>query len=137
MKKHLLAYVGIALVLIGFVFCSLTVFGIRSLNAHDEWYVSHFFGPQHQPEITYEQLFAYTTNLTKLRGQAEIRFYCTLAVSCFVIGGVLLAWARDRRRLSAFTNQTPQPKVGVSGRGPMDSATNREPTLSATHRLRE
>ncbi len=107
MKRQPLSYIGGFLILIGVAFLLLAVFGIQALVAHDEWFVPHFFGPQHSPEYGYDQLYAYTVNLTKLRGQAELRFIYTLASSCVILGGVLFAWACDRRRLIDFTKQSP------------------------------
>ena len=107
MKRQPLSYIGGFLILIGVAFLLLAIFGIQALVAHDEWFVPHFFGPQHPPEYGYDQLYDYTVNLTKLRGQAELRFIYTLASSCLILGGVLFAWARDRRRLIDFTKQSP------------------------------
>jgi hypothetical protein len=80
----------------------LTVFGIRALDAHAQWYLPHFFGPERAPSTTYDDLFVYASELTKLRGKAELRFFCTLTIFCVVFGGVLIAWARDRSRLCNF-----------------------------------
>ena len=107
MKKQPLVYIGGFLVLIGVGFLLLAAFGIQALVAHDEWFVPHFFGPQHPPEYSYDQLYEYTVNLTRLRDQAELRFFYTLASSCIILGGVLFAWARDRKRLLDFMRQLP------------------------------
>ena len=103
MNKKFLNYVGVVFILTGVAVFLLALFGIRALDAHAQWYLPHFFGAQRAPNVTYDDLFAYATDLTKLRGRAELRYYYTLAISCIVLGGVLLAWARDRRRLRRLT----------------------------------
>ena len=101
MNKQALIFLGTVLLIIGAVVFLLGFFGIRALDAHAQWYLPRFYGHQRNPSITYDDLFAYASNLTKQRGQAELRFYYTLATSCVVLGGVLIAWACDRRHCSS------------------------------------
>lgn len=111
MKRQPLAYVGAFFILIGVVFLLWTLFGVQALNAHDEWFVPHFFGPGHKPEYGYDQLYDYTVNLTMLRDRAELWFSYTLTISCVILGGVLFAWARDRKRLRDFKKQSSNTKI--------------------------
>jgi hypothetical protein len=121
MKRQPLAYVGLFFIVIGVAVFLLTAFGIQALKAHDEWYVPHFFGPQHAPEYGYDQLYDYTVNLTRLRGLAELRFFYTLASSCVILGGVLFGWARDRKRLRDFTKPSPNKSLQATAAGPTSS----------------
>lgn len=107
LKKHPLAYFGAFFILLGIVVLLLVAFGIRALNAHDEWFVPHFFGPGHSPAYTYDVLYDYTIQLVELRGRAEFHFYYTLAGACVIIGGILIAWGCDRKRLRDFKKQSP------------------------------
>ena len=107
MNKQPLTYVGVALILIGVVVFLLAIFGVRALDAHDQWYLPHFYGAQRFPNVTYDDLLAYATELMKQRGHAWFYFFYTLTISCVTLGAVLLAWARDRKRLGDFTKQSP------------------------------
>jgi len=88
MRKQPLTYIGLVFVLIGIATFVLTGFGIRALDAHAQWFLPHFFGPERAPSTTYDDLFVYATDLTKLRGRAEFRFYYTLTIFSIVLGGV-------------------------------------------------
>jgi hypothetical protein len=109
-SKQPLTYVGTLLIIVGVAVCLLAIFGIRALDSHAQWYLPHFYGEQRAPNVSYDDLFAYATDITKQRGQAECRFYSTLSLSCIILGCVLLAWARDRRKLySSITEHESTP----------------------------
>jgi purine-cytosine permease-like protein len=112
MNKQPHTYVGISLILIGVAVFLLAIFGIRALDAHDQWYLPHFYGVQRAPNVTYDDLFAYASILLKQRGHAWFCFFYTLTISCVTLGAVLLAWARDRKRLRDLTKQSPNMRMG-------------------------
>ena len=94
---------GIALLLLGVGALLFCFFGIRPLHAHVTWYLPHFFGSQRAAQVTYDDLFRYAQQLTEARGRAELRFWYLLAGSSSLLGVVLLAWSRDRRRLCSVS----------------------------------
>ena len=92
---------GIALLLLGVGALLFYLFGVRPLHAHATWYLPQFYGSERAPQITYDELFLYAQQLTEARVRAETRFWCLLAGSSSLLGVVLLAWSRDRHRLSS------------------------------------
>jgi hypothetical protein len=96
---------GIALLLLGVAALAFYLFGIRPLHAHATWYLPHFYGSQRAPQVTYDDLFLHAQQLAEARGRAAPRFWCLLAGSSSLLGVVLLAWSRDRHKLSSALPQ--------------------------------
>jgi hypothetical protein len=92
---------GIALLLLGVAALLINFVAIRALRAHATWALPHFYGPQRAAQVSYDDLFAYAQQVIELRGEAEMRFWGLLAGSSLLLGIILLAWSRDRRRLSS------------------------------------
>ena len=116
--KHPQTYFGIGFILIGVSVFLFAIFGIRALDTHDRWYLPHFYGAQRAPSVTYDDLLAYATELMKQRGHVWFCFSYTLAISCATLGGVLLAWARDRRRLRDFTKESANKSLQATAAAP-------------------
>jgi len=96
-KYRLIFALGILAILIGIFVGCFELFATRALVKHSVWFLERFFGPNHPPEYTYDQLYGYAADLTRHRN-SQAYFYQTIICVLFIACGVILfLWGRDNR----------------------------------------
>lgn len=98
MKTKLIIAFGISTILFGIAVAFYELFVTRALVRHSAWFLEKFFGPNHPPEYTYDQLYKYAGDLTLHRNYQAYLYQSVICFLLIVCGVVSLLWSKDCKR---------------------------------------
>jgi hypothetical protein len=99
-KRSLILALGIFATLFGILVGFFELFATRALAKHSVWFLAKFFGPNHPPEYSYDQLYLYAADLTQHRNVQAYFYQSTICIMFIVCGIILLLWSKDCKKLT-------------------------------------
>jgi len=91
-KRSLILALGIFATVFGILVGFFELFATRAL--------AKFFGPNHPPEYSYDQLYLYAADLTQHRNVQAYFYQSTICIMFIVCGIILLLWSKDCKKLT-------------------------------------
>jgi hypothetical protein len=83
-KYRLIFIFGILAIAFGICVGLSELFITHALAKHSVWFLGNFSGPNHPPEIGYDQLYEYTTRLTQHRN-SQAYFYQSIICILLIV----------------------------------------------------
>jgi hypothetical protein len=96
-KHHLIYTLGILFVTFGICVGLAELFVTSAFVNHSVWFLEKFFGPNHPPEYTFDQLYEYAADLTRHRNSQAYYYQSIICILLVVCGVILFLWGKDVR----------------------------------------
>jgi hypothetical protein len=105
-KYHLIVALGILAIVFGSLVGVFELFATRALVKHSVWFLEKFFGANHPPEYTYDQLYGYAADLTRHRNFQAYFYQSIICILLIVCGVIFLLWSKDVKSVTAMRSKS-------------------------------